>query len=160
VEYYRAASDHYFITADVNEISRLDGYFEMPDAFIRAGQQFNVWPAGAKVDGATPVCRFYGKPEKGLDSHFYSASPAECQSVKDRFANSWIFESADVFVVNAPNVVTGECPVGAKPVYRLFNNRSDANHRYTTSRATRAEMLSAGWIPEGYGGAGVAMCAP
>jgi hypothetical protein len=45
------------------------------------------------------------------------------------------------------------------PVYRVFNGRRDANHRYMTSLATRAAMLAAGGIAEGYGPDAVAMCA-
>jgi hypothetical protein len=48
------------------------------------------------------------------------------------------------------------------PVYRLYNNGQDGapNHRYTTSLATRANMLNSGWISEGYGNFGVIMCSP
>jgi hypothetical protein len=45
-------------------------------------------------------------------------------------------------------------------VYRVFSNRADANHRYTTDRATRERMVAAGWIAEGDGPDAVAMCAP
>jgi serine protease len=157
IEYYRPALDHYFITGAIEEIAKLDavaGYGE----WVRTGQGFDVWPAGAKLDGVNPVCRFYGKPEKGLDSHFYSASAGECQAVKDRFAD-WVYESGDVFGVPLPNMIDGTCPAGTKPVFRLFNNRSDANHRYTTSIDIRNQMRSLGWIAEGYGPEAVAMCA-
>jgi hypothetical protein len=45
-------------------------------------------------------------------------------------------------------------------VYRLYNGRADANHRYTTGARVRSDMVAAGWISEGYGMAGVAMCSP
>jgi hypothetical protein len=45
-------------------------------------------------------------------------------------------------------------------VYRLWNNRADTNHRYTSSTATRAEMRARGYLAEGYGPDAVAMCAP
>jgi serine protease len=106
------------------------------------------------------VCRFYGRPEAGLDSHFYSASAAECQAVIDRFPAAWALESRNVFEVVLPNMSDGSCPLGTKPLYRLYNNRADVNHRYTTSLATRATMIAAGWIPEGYGTLGVTMCVP
>ena len=82
----------------------------------------------------------------------------ECQAVKDRFAD-WVYESADVFGVPLPDTIDGTCPAGTKPVFRLFNNRSDANHRYTTSIDIRDQMRSLGWIAEGYGPEAVAMCA-
>ncbi len=54
----------------------------------------------------------------------------------------------------------GVCPAGTQPVYRLFNNRPDANHRYTTDRALRDAMVAKGWVAEGDGPDAVAMCVP
>ena len=54
----------------------------------------------------------------------------------------------------------GTCPAGTAPVYRVFSNRPDANHRYTTDRATRDAMVAMGWIAEGDGPDLVVMCAP
>jgi hypothetical protein len=54
---------------------------------------------------------------------------------------------------------TGTCPTGTIPVYRLWNQRADSNHRYTTRVAIKAEMLAAGYVAEGYGADGVVMCA-
>jgi hypothetical protein len=64
--------------------------------------------------------------------------------------------------VAVPDLITGACPAGTQPVYRLYNNGMGAapNHRYTTSLATRAAMLAQGWVPEGYGADAVIMCAP
>jgi hypothetical protein len=45
-------------------------------------------------------------------------------------------------------------------VYRVWNNRADTNHRYTTDRAARDAMVAAGWIAEGYGNDAVIMCSP
>jgi hypothetical protein len=82
----------------------------------------------------------------------------ECGVVKQN-AN-WQFEAV-VFGVLAPGPA-GDCPAGSQPVYRLYNNGQGAapNHRYTTSLATRAQMLTRGWIPEGNGDLGVSMCSP
>jgi hypothetical protein len=46
------------------------------------------------------------------------------------------------------------------PVYRLWNQRADSNHRYTTDATVRAQMIARGYVSEGYGPLGVAMCAP
>ena len=59
-----------------------------------------------------PVCRFYGLPSAGLDSHFYSASPAECFEVDERFGAEWQIESDNVFQVDLPDTVTGVCAGG------------------------------------------------
>jgi hypothetical protein len=157
IEYHRSDVNHYFMTADDTEIAALDaGRFP---GWVRTGQSFAAYSAAASLDSAhSPVCRFYGRPESGLDSHFYSASPSECQDVIDRFSNAWIYESSDVFAVALP--ADGACAAGTIPIYRLYNNRADANHRYTASTAVKAEMVEAGWVAEGYGPSAVAMCAP
>jgi hypothetical protein len=45
-------------------------------------------------------------------------------------------------------------------VYRVFNNRRDANHRYMTDRNMRDLMMANGWLAEGDGPDLVVMCAP
>jgi hypothetical protein len=159
LEFYRASVDHYFVTADPDEINVLDAnYFP---GWARTGLSFNVLPPStAPSMDVSPVCRFYGKPEAGLDSHFYSAFPAECQAVIDRFSSAWVLESPNVFMVYLPSGTDGTCPGGTTPIYRLYDNRADANHRYTTSLFVRSQMVAAGWLPEGYGPDAVAMCAP
>jgi hypothetical protein len=104
------------------------------------------------------VCRFYLPPDSG-DSHFFSASADECADVARRFPQ-FVLEDPEVMFMGVPDVATGTCPAASTPVYRLWNGRSSTNHRYTTSAATRSAMLAAGWIAEGYGPLGVAMCAP
>ena len=58
------------------------------------------------------------------------------------------------------DAVSGNCPLESQPIYRLLNNRADVNHRYTTSTSLRSQMIAKGWISEGYGPLGVAMCGP
>ncbi len=159
VEYYRGDLDHYFMTADGVEIAALvSGRFP---GWGRTGQTFAAYNAADLQDPAhSPVCRFYGRPDAGLDSHFYSASPAECRTVAERFSNAWIYESSDVFAVALPDPVDGSCAAGTIPIYRLYNNRADANHRYTASMTVKAQMLQEGWLAEGYGPSAIAMCAP
>jgi hypothetical protein len=55
--------------------------------------------------------------------------------------------------------MTGACLSGTIPVYRVWDKRFDTNHRYMTSAALRAQMLSLGWVAEGYGPDAVIMCA-
>ena len=96
---------------------------------------------------------------RGIDSHFYSADAAECLAVHLKYPLDWQLESANVFRTNFPDTATGACRNGMVPVYRLWNQRSDSNHRYTTRAAIREQMLNAGYIAEGYGSDRVAMCA-
>ena len=75
------------------------------------------------------------------------------------YSSDWLFESDNVFQIYLPDGTTGACPGATVPVYRLWNQRTDSNHRYTTSAAIKAEMLAAGYVGEGYGPNAVAMCA-
>jgi hypothetical protein len=58
--------------------------------------------------GRVAGVRFYIPPAMG-DSHFYSASPAECDEVRIRFPQ-FTYESAQVMAVALPDVATGACP--------------------------------------------------
>ena len=160
VEYYNATLDHYFITASASDKQLLDsGVFA---GWQRTGLSFKVLDPATTVPGISPVCRFYGVPAAGLDSHFYSASPAECNDVLQRFPGEWILESSDVFEVGLPDPTTGACASGTVPIYRAWNHRSDANHRYTTDPNVELAMIARGYIAEGYGPPPlpVAMCSP
>jgi hypothetical protein len=54
----------------------------------------------------------------------------------------------------------GTCPANTTPIYRVFDQRPDTNHRYTTSREVRNTMVAKGWVAEGDGPDLVVMCAP
>jgi hypothetical protein len=153
IEFYNAGLDHYFISALAPDIEALDsGKFP---GWARTGLSFKVYDGPAA--GASPVCRFYIPPAQG-DSHFYSASPTECADVRAKFP-TFDYESASVMYVALPDASSGACASGLAPVYRLWNQRADSNHRYTTDVGARASMIARGYQPEGYGPNGVAMCA-
>jgi len=154
IEFYNATLDHYFMTASQSEIDALDGG-SLP-GWTRTGLAFSAY-AGAQP-GTSPVCRVYLPPAYG-DSHFYSASPAECAQVAAKFP-TFVLESSAVMYIALPDLTTGECPVGTVKVYRLWNNRADSNHRYTTDAAVKAQMIASGYVAEGYGPNAVIMCAP
>jgi len=168
IEYYNAALDRYFITASASEIDALDagriaGWQRTGEALTVA--QTEATPFALEfVYYAGPVCRFYLPPDAG-DSHFFSASKAECAAVSARFPG-FVEESTAAFYAAEPNLLTGECALSGgidfndpfQPVYRLWNGRPDASHRYTTSTAIRDAMIAQGWVPEGYGPLGIAMC--
>jgi hypothetical protein len=153
VEFYNAGRDHYFMSAAPAEIADLDA--GVHPGWLRTGLSFKGYASATA--GASPVCRFYIPPAIG-DSHFYSASPAECADVRARFP-AFTYEAPDVFHIGLPDVATGACAAGTVPVYRVWDNRADTNHRYTTSLAVRQQMLAAGWVAEGYGPGQVIMCA-
>ncbi len=158
VEFHHEDLDHYFITANATEIAKLDnGVFK---GWARTGLTFTVLAPDVPMTGdVTPVCRFYGDPAAGLDSHFYSASPTECGQVKEKFKD-WIWESDAVFAVYRPDSTSGACPASTVPLYRAWNTRRDSNHRYTTRVDVQAAMVAKGYIAEGYGNPPVVMCVP
>jgi hypothetical protein len=134
VEFYDAALDHYFITQNPQEIAALDG--GIYKGWARTGQSFLAYAPGQSDNRGRQVCRFYGSPSAGLDSHFFSASVIECLGVKyGPLGTEWLLEGDDVFEITLPNSVTGTCPASTTPVYRLWNDRTDSNHRYTTDPA-------------------------
>ena len=154
IEYYHAGFDHYFVTDIPDEIAKLDdGTFA---GWSRTGESWNAY-ADTPV-GSAAVCRFFSTAFGLRSSHFYTSDVGECERVRQNA--DWQFEG-QVFGVLAPGP-SGNCPTGTQPVYRVYNDGqgSAPNHRYTTSSATRGAMLAKGWIAEGYGAAGVIMCAP
>jgi hypothetical protein len=157
-EFYNAALQHYSMTASAAEKHDLDT--DGHPGWVRTGESFKAYAPGSVTDDSiNPVCRYYGDPLRGLDSHFYSADGDECMNVFRNYRNDWLIEGDNVFQINLPEMATGHCPIGTVPVYRLWNQRGDSNHRYTTSAAIKAEMVAAGFLAEGYGPDGVVMCA-
>lgn len=153
VEFYHTGLDHYFITWVADEIAELDAGTQIR-GWTRTGQSIKVL-TGAQA-GASPVCRIYIPPGKG-DGHFFGRDANECDGTMTKNP-TFVLESAAFFHLYPPNL--GTCAPGTVPVYRVFSNRPDANHRYTTDRATRDLMQSRGWLAEGDGPDTVVMCAP
>lgn len=159
VEYYHARLDHYFMTADKAEMDALD--VRKFEGWQRTAISFNVVVPNASTGGmAIPVCRYYGSPAYGLDSHFYSASPDECAAVHSKWPDQWLLESTNVFQVYMPDWTSGACPAGTLPVYRTWNGRMDSNHRYAMDPRVQSMMMGKGGTAEGYGNPPVVLCSP
>ncbi len=152
VEFYNPALDHYFVTDDPGEIDSITSGRFGPK-WIPTGQAFKGWPQmpADTFTGVAPVCRFYGAPMIGPNSHFYTASSNECAGVKrDR---GWLYEGIAYYILPVTNQ---RCPDGYLAVNRAYNNgfaRNDSNHRMSTSDSTMREMQRLGWIYEG-----ISMC--
>ncbi len=163
IEYYNKALDHYFISASQPDIDALDSG-RIP-GWKRTGELFTAWtaplvfvpPWGAQSPpGMGRVCRLYIPPSQG-DSHFFSASPAECSAAQTAHPD-YLLETDNAFYASVPDPVTGACGYDQLAVYRLWNQRIDSNHRYTVSPAIRDFMLTQGYLAEGSGPDRVAMC--
>lgn len=145
VEYYSAQLNHYFMASAPAEQAYLDAGNVID--FRRTGLQFRAYGLGTA--GTAAVCRFYSQT---VNSHFYTASSAECNLVNTTMP-IWRYERNE-FAIGLPS--GPGCPSGTTPVYRNYNNRvNDYNHRFTTSVSTYNSMVAAGWVGEG-----IVMCAP
>ncbi|MBK9606006.1 MAG: S8 family peptidase [Betaproteobacteria bacterium] len=143
-EFKNVALNHYFRTAEGAEARAVgtgaagDGWFDTLDYFY----------AGAiPTHDTVPVCRFYGTPGRGPNSHFYTANAAECAIVKGD--PGWTYEGIAFY---AAPIIGGGCASGLRAVYRSYNGRAqfnDTNHRFTTSLKTQQQMVAQGWISEG-----------
>lgn len=157
IEYYSADLDHFFVTANPTEIGVLDS--GALRGWSRTGQQFLAYAPSVDASLGAPVCRYYGLASAGLDSHFFSGFADECAQLGAKYPDAWVLEATNVFRMPMPDGTTGDCPAETSPVYRLYNNRPDADHRFTTDANIRVAMISRGYIPEGYGSDGVGFCA-
>jgi|GEM_PF-1408767 len=150
IEFYHPDLQHYFSSANNDEVSLVRaGQF---GDWRETGEVFLTW-RGPSEAGVLPVCRFYGTPGMGPNSHFYTVDPVECEAVKRD--PGWTYEGIPFY---AKRALAGHCPIHSAPVYRYYNNgwtRNDSNHRYATHLDNQTAMQDAGWVLEG-----TAMCVP
>ena len=152
IEWYNASVGHYFVSSGPQEIASVDNGGAGP-GWVRTGGEFGTYLNANDAPGLSPVCRFYGTPGIGPNSHFYTPSATECDLVKRD--PGWTYEGIAFYIQEAN---AGQCPAGTTPVYRSYNNgaaRNDSNHRYTVDATVFAKSSSFGYAQEG-----VAMCSP
>jgi hypothetical protein len=150
VEYFNAALGHYFMTADAAEKALLDAG-AYGGAWKRTGFAFAV--AESADPAVTAVCRLFGEPNVGPNTHFFTGNPQECAGLRTN--PLWIYEGTAFFIQMPAN---DSCPSFLRPIYRLYSNPATlagVNHRYTADGATYNAMRAAGWTGEG-----VAFCSP
>jgi serine protease len=144
-EFYNEDLNHYFRTGKKTDAAGVNRG-EAGHGWLDTGDYFYGWTSA--VDGAIPICRFYGTPGKGPNSHVYIASGYDCEQVK--LDPGWTYEGTG-FYAKLP-LGDGSCPGDSVPVYRVYNNRwmfNDSNHRFTTDKAVYQQMISKGWQAEG-----------
>lgn len=122
IEFHNTTLNHYFLTIDPVEAAAIDGGGAGP-GWQRTGKTIAAYQTvTAAPAGAVTVCRFYGNQANGgPNGHFYTADPAECASV--RLDPGWTFERNE-FYAQIP--VSGSCPAGSEPVYRVYQHRLGA----------------------------------
>jgi hypothetical protein len=149
LEFYNTTLKHYFVAAGRDEIANIRNGLAGPN-WVETGHSFKVFsqmPSDTFTNIA-PVCRFYGVPLGGPNSHFFTASPSECDTVRRN--GGWFYEGIGFYIM--PVQSNGQCPAGYLSVNRAYNmgfRTNDSNHRFTTSDSTIREMGDAGWAIEG-----------
>jgi hypothetical protein len=153
VEFRHPPDGQYFLTADAAEAAFLDAGGLGPE-WQRTGMRFAAWAANdASNPSALDVCRFFGVPGVGPNSHFLTADPAECAAVKRNAL--WIYEG---IAFRALLPAGGQCPSGTDTIQRLWLPGADvaaSRHRYVSDAASVAPMVAGGWVLEG-----PVLCAP
>jgi Repeat of unknown function (DUF5648) len=152
-EFYAPSLNHYFVTANTAEAANLAnnpqlGWRLTGDIQIHANRVAQFVP------GFAGVCRFYGHPTIGPNSHFYTADEGECNFLKQLQLSTpfgrprWNYEE-----ISFASIATSAGQCGSySPVVRFYNNgaaANDSNHRYVTTQASYDTMVRAGWRNEG-----------
>ena len=148
-EFYNVPLGHYFIAAGADEIASIlaGGAGQGWQLTGLAFKAYDRMPTDA-LTTVVPVCRFYGAPAGGPNSHFFTADAYECDFV--RRTGGWYYEGTGFYIT--PVAADGSCPTGYLQVLRAYNQgfpRNDSNHRFTTSDSTWREMARHGWVLEG-----------
>jgi predicted dienelactone hydrolase len=141
IEYYRSATNHYFVTTIPQEVAALDAGGD----WVRTGHEFKAFDLGSGL--GVPACRFFSAPALSPDTHFFTINPVECAIVKA--SPLWLYEGL-VFEAQPPDA-SGDCPDNRIPVVRLYNNgmNGQPNHRFLTSRSETTATQAQGWSLEG-----------
>lgn len=160
-EFHNAELDHYFMTGRADEV-----------AALKSGAVPGWQPTGKMLyvasrtlgKGYYPVCRYMLKHAAGY-THFFSAWQEECDALAEN--PDAVLETASAFYAGLPSdgVCATQGPVPGNgygviggPIYRLWNGKPDTNHRFVADKAERDAMIARGWIAEGAGLDGVALC--
>ena len=159
-EFYNTVLDHYFITGDEGEQYFVRNGGAGP-GWVETGQSFWAW-SPTWGPSAAFVCRYYGDPVTGPNSHFYSASTDECRfllGLQIRQPDDQPKWNSEGYVFKVALPVSFRCATNLLPVWRAYNNGYargvDSNHRYVLDRALLEPLRAHGWITEG-----IVFCVP
>jgi uncharacterized protein (DUF1800 family) len=152
VEYFHVASRQYFMTASSAEMRLVDSG-GAGGSWLRTGGQFSAYAGANDVPGLSPVCRFYGTPGRGPNTHRFTADAAECAAM--RADPAWIYEGVSFYIATPQG---GACTPGTTPVYRSY--RTGLDRAYSNQRFTVDPTVAANAAAEGHAPDGVVMCSP
>ena len=141
IEYYNASLDHYFITplADRDRRARFRPHRGLGAHRVRLRRLCNAGRgAGRRRQPGVPLlhsarARRLAFPF-GVAGGMRRRSGERSRPIRTSAATSRRRPRSSTS--RCPTPTTGACPAGTGPVYRLWNQRADSNHRYTADRAT------------------------
>ena len=150
-EFFNTTLGHYVLITSSAEVAFIEAGGAGP-GWQKTGKTLNANTAADDAPSLVPVCRFYGSISPGPNSHFFTADPDECASVKTD--PGWHFEGIAFYVAIPAN---GQCAAAQMPVWRAYNNGfkpqlgvNDGNHRFSVNRASIRTLIdAAGWSDEG-----------
>lgn len=157
LEYFNRILGHYFIVAEGDESNAVDAGHGGP-GWERTGLSFTAWQLDPSLRQQISVdlCRFYGSPVLGPNSHFFTVEGPECEMLKRIAAETphdqpkWNYEGS---AFRVEPLTKGQCRPGQLQVLRLYNNGFakgiDSNHRYTPRIDVAEAMVQSGWLLEG-----------
>ena len=140
VEFYNASLNHYFITAFPEEAAMLDAGTAVT-GWARTGVAWNAWQGAGESATAVPVCRFFGTPGVGPNSHFYTA---ERRGVRDGQDKPELDLRGDRVLHR--RAARRRLRDGTEPVYRSFYpgaTVSESNHRFLPDLTMHQKMAAA-----------------
>ena len=136
IEYHHAGFGHYFVTAESDEIDKLDaGAFGRLGTYRRA-----VRGSGARrVRNCERLPFLWAASESRARTSMRSKASNATKSSSTRTGSSKVFASLCTRADAA-----GSCATDMQPLFRLYNKGHGGapNHRYTTSTVTRGQMLA------------------
>jgi hypothetical protein len=149
IEYYNEKLDHFAYAIDPAEQRNIENGGAGP-GWHRIGYAFEAWLPGSQPAASAPVCRFYGVPGLGPNSHFFTADANECAAVQRDVG--WLLESRSVFHIPSGDGVNPAEVNGSVYVTRWYNNRfgsNDSNHRMNSNLWAIGHHCVFAWKNEG-----------
>jgi hypothetical protein len=149
IEYYNDKLDHFAYAIDPAEQRYIEAGGAGP-GWHRIGHAFEAWLPGQQPTSSAPVCRFYGTPGRGPNSHFFTADKNECAAV--RRDAGWLLESTSAFFVPSRDGINAIGLDSSGFVPRWYNGRfssNDSNHRMSSNSSAIGHHCVFAWRNEG-----------
>ena len=149
VEFYCRSADRYLMTRRRHEPSPRSTPAACRAGCARARCSMSSRPRRTSIPRQRTLCSASGHGRGAAGAPIDSRSLA-CDANARRLPNIWPQRSGACLLRHCPTQSDGSCGIGTVPVYGLYDNRPDLNHRYTASLATRDQLRAAGGAPKAW----------